>query len=534
MSKDISPVAIAVFVIFQLLAQPAAGLEIVSLEAPDAMVPTRFDVARACVVKGDVEAGDLDKLEAFIGKRQAGYKQLRCDIVYLRSNGGNFSEAIKIMDYFFSSMIATSIEAGSSCYSACAIMWLGGSVPDGHNLDNPHAYRRLDPNGVLGFHAPYVFLNDGKYSNYDVMMNGTLSFKIAQELLLRFQDHRIPMWFAAKLLHPNPEAFYTIETIEDANLIGATVPIKKNYKWLQGSYALGNICFNLSHWGKNRSAIEDTDKMFSNNASSFVSVDDYIRFLDDAIINDVPTKYAHGLAWFLGAAKITSKFDKWLQDNPYEIQDFAESASQGPGSLLRLWQKMSERLGPDFEAVAPSFLRWKSNEWNNDYSYLFPSPGVVGAHDENIRDRPEWCAITLPSEEGDDVQAGFHAIGTEFDPFQELVRLPAVLLALPADTKLIEIDVKLSSLESVQAKSHPKPQWCAQAASKTERKICEDPQLSRLDIEFESKFASKKATAKNAAISVARDMMKRRNNCVVDVDCIKSAYGATLRRLEEM
>ncbi|WP_269931350.1 hypothetical protein [Aminobacter sp. HY435] len=534
MHKHILLLAIASFLTLQMFAQSAIGLEIGSLEAPDATMPAHFDTPRACLVKGDVVDGDLEKLQAFIGTRKAGNVQLRCDIVYLYSNGGNFSEAVKIMDYFFSSMIATSVEAGASCYSACAIMWLGGSVPGGHNLDNPHAYRRLDPSGIVGFHAPYVFLSDGNYTNYDVMVNGTLSFKVAQELLVRFQDHRIPMWFAAKLLYPDPENFYTIDTIEDANLVGATIHTKTKNKALESIYSLGNICFNLSHWGKNRSANADSNKTFSNNSSSFSSSEDYVRFLSEATITGVSTKYVYGLSSFLSTTNFAAQLRNFVEENSNEIVGLADAASQTPKSLFRFWQMMSERLGPDFDVIAPSFLRWKANDWSKDYSYLFPSPGVVGAHDENIRDRPEWCAITLPSEEDEDMPAGFYAVGTEFDPTQELVRLPAALLALPADTKLVNIEDKLSLLESTNAKTYPKPRWCAQAASETERRICEDPQLSRLDIEFEGKFALKKATAKDAATSVAREMMKLRNKCGRNADCIKSAYATTIYRLNRM
>ncbi len=530
MLRQILFAGFALLVTLLLLTKSAVALEVNSTRAKETGLPQELDGFNTCVVRGAIEAGDLEKLEKYIGKRDSGMSRLRCELVYLNSEGGNFSEAVKIMDYFFTSMIATSVEAGATCYSACAVMWLGGSVPDGHNLDNPHAFRRLNPKGVLGFHAPYVLLSDGRYSNYDVMMNGTLSFKIAQELLVRFQDHRIPMWFASKLLHPDPEAFYVIETIEDANLIGASVVTEKPNAPVESSRSLGTICFNLSHWGKNRSARDSTNKKFSNNESTYSHLDDYIRFLDKSIITGVSTKYVSGLESFLKTTAVKRSFRNWIEDHASDLIDFAENASQSPGSLLKFWQQISRQLGPDFAAVAPSFLRWKTDDYSQSYSYLFPSPGIVGAHDENIRDRPEWCAITLPPAEDDARFSSLYAVGTEFDPMQELIRLPAALLALPADTKLIDVESKLQAEEKI-ALAYTRPGWCVNAGNETERKICEDAELSGLDLQFERDFATKKLTAKVAATLSGREMIKQRNKCGSNVECMRRVYKVAIESL---
>lgn len=515
-----------------LLSRVAASLDVRPLDTPDNIVPSLFDIPHACAVEGVVEVGDLEKLKGFIGTRKDGRTPLRCEIVYLKSDGGNFSEAVKIMDYFFSSMIATSVEDGASCYSACAIIWLGGSVPDGHNLDNPHAFRRLNPKATLGFHAPYILLSDGKYSNYDVMLNGTLSFQIAQDLLIRFQDHRIPMWFAAKLLHPDPQNFYVINTIEDANLIGAVIPQQGEAKNLESANALGNICFNLSHWGKNRSAKEGTEKAYSNNETKFKHANQYIEFLKTGTVTDVGTKYIYGLSSFLNTTYAPEEIRDFLSNNSDEAISYIDEM-RDQGALLTLWQRLAERLGPKYQAIAPGFLRWKANSWSEAYSYLLPSPGVVGAHDENTRDRPEWCLITIPTDDKDDGMSESYAIGTEFDPMQELFRLPPTLLALPAATKLSELDVA-SATKPEASPRHLMPSWCIRASTQTERMICADPELSSIDIEFERTFSFKKAFKASLAKPVARRTMMKRNDCDTNSDCIKDAYSVGLTELRQL
>jgi hypothetical protein len=119
---------------------------------------------------GDIEEGDASKLVAAlkaVGASAAPAKRprLETEIGYwqgldiprlcLDSPGGSFSEAVKFLKetlYYVS--YASVIEPLAECYSACALIFLGGHLNSGDGYFEQ--YRRLDVSGQLGFHAPYV------------------------------------------------------------------------------------------------------------------------------------------------------------------------------------------------------------------------------------------------------------------------------------------------------------------------------------------------------------------------------------------
>jgi hypothetical protein len=74
-------------------------------------------------------------------------------ILCLNSLGGSYQEALEITKYLLSSMIPTVVDANARCYSACAIIFLGGGMfEEATHVPN----RWLHVRGELGFHAPYL------------------------------------------------------------------------------------------------------------------------------------------------------------------------------------------------------------------------------------------------------------------------------------------------------------------------------------------------------------------------------------------
>jgi hypothetical protein len=91
----------------------------------------------------------------------------------LSSDGGNFSEAIKIIRLIwenttsYAQMIVTVVEAQHKCLSACALIFLAGRHRGGDDYARPTRY--IHPTAELGFHSPYVagpdFITDKQKAN---------------------------------------------------------------------------------------------------------------------------------------------------------------------------------------------------------------------------------------------------------------------------------------------------------------------------------------------------------------------------------
>jgi hypothetical protein len=100
------------------------------------ITPIKYDGGTALAVTGDIIAGDGAKFRSEASKYDSGY-------VLLESDGGSLVDAIEIGEAIHLKGWATAVLNGSSCNSACALIWLAGTP------------RALSKSGRIGFHAAY-------------------------------------------------------------------------------------------------------------------------------------------------------------------------------------------------------------------------------------------------------------------------------------------------------------------------------------------------------------------------------------------
>ena len=102
--------------------------------------------------EGVIEAGDLkNNIESLIGKR-----------ICLNSPGGSLSEVTEFIELIQEKngfgtggddavTIATRIQAGDKCESACAVLFMFGS----NSYRTAYQDKVLEPGAKLGFHSPF-------------------------------------------------------------------------------------------------------------------------------------------------------------------------------------------------------------------------------------------------------------------------------------------------------------------------------------------------------------------------------------------
>jgi hypothetical protein len=118
------------------------------------------------VLDGDVEEGDAASLEE---KSKPIIETMNAFTFFLclRSTGGDLREAVKIAQFVLSTQrpsIATVIEDGQTCASACAIIFLAGNAPA---RVGAFPQRFLHPRGTLLYHSTRVDLS--KFSDGDLL-----------------------------------------------------------------------------------------------------------------------------------------------------------------------------------------------------------------------------------------------------------------------------------------------------------------------------------------------------------------------------
>jgi hypothetical protein len=107
--------------------------------------------------RGDINAGDSDKLIAALGYDD-GISQ---SYIHLNSNGGDLFEGIKIGEIIHHSELETVIDADGSCFSACAIAFLGGVR---RYVTGEEPGRVIRWGAQLGFHG---FYSSGQTVNFE-------------------------------------------------------------------------------------------------------------------------------------------------------------------------------------------------------------------------------------------------------------------------------------------------------------------------------------------------------------------------------
>ena len=110
------------------------------------------------VLEGVVEEGDAAAVEkafaSIVGNANA-FSFFLC----LRSDGGDLAEAVKIAQFLLNTQrpsIATVVEDGKTCASACAIIFLAGNLPA---RVGAWPQRFLHPRGKLLFHSSHIDLD---------------------------------------------------------------------------------------------------------------------------------------------------------------------------------------------------------------------------------------------------------------------------------------------------------------------------------------------------------------------------------------
>ncbi len=111
--------------------------------------------------EGPVVEGDAEQLRSLIDAKvscipdELPVEGGNCAILTLSSPGGNYLEGLMLAQLLRDNNIATLIEPGAECYSACAFAFLGGSGYSTQAGIGAYIDRMVAPGAILGFHAPY-------------------------------------------------------------------------------------------------------------------------------------------------------------------------------------------------------------------------------------------------------------------------------------------------------------------------------------------------------------------------------------------
>lgn len=252
---------------FQFCALPTQGAEVGPGHAP------------VCELKleGAIEAGDSEKLSAALSALgAAGGFDSREVSLCLNSLGGNYDEALKLMTTLLTfTNVATVIDAGAECYSACAFLFLAGNAQrseDGELAPN----RTLDVRGTLGFHAPYLQTGTGTDVAAATIENFRRGVSAIAKMLEIDRRELIPRGLLAKALQVGANELLYVDTIEKVGvwsikLKGYKPPAALTSKMLDQACRNKDMWTNFSHTVLGRPA-DDREELHGLRQSDFPEI----------------------------------------------------------------------------------------------------------------------------------------------------------------------------------------------------------------------------------------------------------------------
>lgn len=254
-------IRIACFALIGALVAPAAlaaRLEIIEGERFDEQTSGSIDVDSGLgnnlrndteiicnvMLEGDIEDGDLERLKQALGtlKRKHPDKTPR---LCLSSPGGSYSEGLAIARHLIEEAVGTAVPAGAGCYSACSVIFMGGSFPWKGEIN-----RFLHVGGDVGFHAPFIpSLPDRRYSEAELRLyfdGGVSSITELMKIGVGNEVKRFPPELLAEMLQQGPSQLFAIDTVGKAirfrvSLYGASAPPAVDER------SLCNACVNMKY-----------------------------------------------------------------------------------------------------------------------------------------------------------------------------------------------------------------------------------------------------------------------------------------------
>lgn len=229
-------------------------------------------------LEGAIQAGDSDKLSAALDALgSTGGFDSRNVSLCLNSLGGNYDEALKLITIVLKhTNVATVVDQGAECYSACAFLFLAGNTQrseDGELTPD----RTLDVRATLGFHAPYLNqAGNGTDVAEATIENFRRGVSAIAKLLEIDRRELFPRGLLAKALQVRSNELLYIDTIEKAGvwsikLKGFKPPTALTARMLDQACRNKDLWTNFSHTVLGRPA-DDPEQLHGLRQSDFPEI----------------------------------------------------------------------------------------------------------------------------------------------------------------------------------------------------------------------------------------------------------------------
>lgn len=169
-------------------------------------------------------------------------------VLTMNGPGGDYHEGLALADFLRANHIATVVERGMKCYSACAFAFMGGTGYAALQGVGTYIDRMVEPGGILGFHAPYrneaAFLEaigEGGLMGAQGQQRDSLALMVKE--LVKFNVDPEVLFYMVGM---GPDETYDIVTAEDYYFARIALPPTPTSSWITDTEeAIRNVCTRL-------------------------------------------------------------------------------------------------------------------------------------------------------------------------------------------------------------------------------------------------------------------------------------------------
>lgn len=169
-------------------------------------------------------------------------------VLTLNGPGGSYIEGLGLADFLRANHIATVVERGAYCYSACAFAFLGGSGYSSQEGIGDYIDRMVEPGSIVGFHAPYAdedsFTNALKERGAMAAQGDTRdSLALMVKELVKWNVDPLVMY---QMMGKGPDESFDLVHPEDLYLTRVSLPPTPTKSWISDiPSAVRNVCERL-------------------------------------------------------------------------------------------------------------------------------------------------------------------------------------------------------------------------------------------------------------------------------------------------
>lgn len=203
---------------------------------------------------GDTVMGDVEALQAayeqFVHCKTEclGHRGGATAVLSLKGRGGNYHVGLALADYIRANNIATIVERGDSCYSACAFAFLGGTGFSADPKIASYVDRMIEPGSTVGFHAPFFDEDTLRAALEERSPSEVLGFSrsnislMVKELVKWNVDPEIVFY----MVDMGPDQTYDLKNADDLYLVRTALPPTPTSAWVVDvPTAVRNACLRL-------------------------------------------------------------------------------------------------------------------------------------------------------------------------------------------------------------------------------------------------------------------------------------------------